>query len=136
MRFGQLVINNDKFTGGDNFSTIMRVAGPKVVTTDDIPEIPFSLKTPIVTLREQENLVCQLTVKKDVAYTHAKWCPISTFTFEKDDSGFKFTFKTINMLSPRKIVIDALLGMKSSAQRPAVNIFSRTLIPAELKLNL
>jgi hypothetical protein len=78
----------------------LNVKGPRWVTTNDIQGIPFEHKTPLTFLKENEEIDCQLIVKKGCGQMHQKWNPVSGITF-KDlaFNQFQFSFDLIGLLT-------------------------------------
>lgn len=127
LRLGQLVIDHTRYTGGDGFKTQLSVKGPKEVTSDDIPGIPFAFPTPLVTLLEGQEIRCELVVKEGLAKTHVKWRPVSTVTLSKEGDLFKLTVKSIGMMPGEEIVKVALTKLEEAANERPINLFFRIL---------
>lgn len=131
LRLGQLVIDNEKYVPSENKDLRYRldVQGPGVVTTRDLKDLPFKYVTPIITLKENQRLVCDCIVKKGQAKTHVKWRPISTFTFSESNDGYEIQFKGIGMLSGKSILQKGFEMMGVAAARPPKNLFFKPPLP-------
>jgi hypothetical protein len=94
-RFGLLVPDqSDEMTG------TLNITGPKLVMCSDIKKLSFIYDMPLVYLKENEQLHCQLTMKKGCGDMHQKWNPVSAITFcEIEYNVFKFNFELIGLLS-------------------------------------
>jgi DNA-directed RNA polymerase alpha subunit len=133
LRLGQLVIDHTRFDPNIHSEAVIEVHGPHYFTTDDIPNIPFTYRTPIVKLKENQQISCKVLVKPGTAKIHVKWRPISIVQLSDAEPYYRLTFKNIGML-PNNIIIDqALEHLTAAAERQPLTIFSRTLIPADYK---
>ena len=147
LRFGQLVIDHTQFNiFEDEFKTRLSVTGPAEVTTDDIPNIPFKYRTPIVLLRDGEKLECDLIVRKgtsgnqrhpvtgEVTVGHVKFRPISGFSIQETESGdgFIFKFKNIGMMETNDIIQAAVDKMPAAITRQPDTLYSRQLVPVNM----
>lgn len=138
LRFGQCVIDNVQYEKilDPNHDTQVRleVEGPKVVTTDDIPLLPFAKTTPIITLLAGQRIICDLVVKKGIGRTHVKWSPVSTCVFREAPEGFDFVVKELGMLPGSEIFQRGYEKILKAASRPAADIFSQTLLPKNVEV--
>lgn len=136
LRLGQCVIDHSRFTlaAGESFTTHIDVSGPIEVTTDHIPNIPFKYKTPIVTLRTGQRIICDCIVRMGQGKTHVKWRPISTFTFTEVEDGYQISFKGIGMMTGYEIIEKGIAKMSAAAKRKPITIFSQPLVPHDLQL--
>jgi DNA-directed RNA polymerase alpha subunit len=145
LRLGQLVIDHTLFVPtkiqGDilmddepSFKTNIIATGPKVFTTNDIPELPFKYETPIMVLRENENIKCEVIVKKGQGKIHAKWKPVSVVSIMELDQGakHKITFKSVGMMSGEEILRKGIEKMKAAAERVPTTQFTRQVVPYNL----
>lgn len=137
LRLGQLIIDNNKFVPPEKGDFKFRIdfSGPGELTTDNIHDLPFRDKTPIVRLRENQRIICDCIVKKGNGNLHIKWRPISIFTFIEVENGFQIKFKSIGMLNPETIIAKGIDKITAAASRPPQTIFSNQLIPNELQIN-
>lgn len=134
LRLGQLVIDNTRFVPpqeGD-FRTTIDVSGPKIFTTDDIPNLPFKFKTPIMALKAGQRIMCDVIVKKGQGKIHVKWRPVSRLNFTEVSGGYKITMKEIGMLTGEEIFRRGLEKMKAASERQPINLFSHPLIPVNI----
>lgn len=135
LRLGQLPIDHTRYKyPGDNVKIRINVEGPLNMTTDHIPEIPFSdPPTPILTLREGEYVVCDVIVEKGTGAQHIKWRPISTIWFDELDDGrniyYEIKYKGIGMMPPEEILEKGINKMDAAAVRPVSSRFSNTALP-------
>lgn len=135
LRFGQLVIDNEKFVPDEKgeFKTTLDFTGPGTLTSDHIPGLPFANKTPLAELKAGQRVWCDLIVKKGKGDTHVKWRPLALCSPPLEvPGGYKITFKEIGMLPGHEIFRRGFDKMKQAAQRPAINLFFQPLIPANL----
>lgn len=133
LRLGQLVIDNSAFIPPEHGDVKVHidVIGPRVVTTESIPNLPFKYVTPFVTLKEGQRIVCDCIVKKGKGADHVKWRPLSTFSFSEEPDGYKITIKGIGMLEGDEIIQKGLEKMGEAARRPPLTIFTNPLIPSQ-----
>lgn len=127
LRLGQLVIDHEKYEHNETPIRI-NVKGPKEFSTKDI-KLPFKYETPIMVLREGETIICDVIVKKGQGKQHVKWRPVSTVSIKEVDEGFKFTIKGIGMMSGDKILLKGLEKIKEASKSPAINLFSKPMVP-------
>jgi len=134
LRLGQLAIDHSRFIPPKegNFKTHIDFQGPGIFTTEHIPELPFKYVTPIATLKRGQKITCDVIVKKGQGKQHVKWRPVSTVTFTEVEDGYKITFKGIGMLSGQEILEKGTIKMKEAAERPALTLFSRPLVPINI----
>jgi DNA-directed RNA polymerase alpha subunit len=99
-RLGLLIpqMNNNIFKGHVN------VTGPKMVRCSDISNLQFIYDMPIIYLREEEQLVCDVIMEKDCGKTHQKWNPVAGLTFCKAEVGFTFTCELLGCVSFEEIL--------------------------------
>ena len=131
LRFGQLVI--DQFDGVplDDLKVRLDVRGPAIVTTDDIIGLKFTYKTPILTLRADQQLLCDCIVKREIGRTHVKWRPISRFTLKPVENGHEIMIEGLGMMSGEDIIRKGLAKIDTATQRPPQTLFSRPLAPTQ-----
>ena len=126
--FGQLVIDNERYPHGDNFTFHFdsKRGGERLdITTDDLVELPFLYKTPITILPAGGHIVADLTVRKGTGRMHCKWRPVSTCMISEEENKYRITFHTIGMLSADSIVRQALANLPRAYEYPPQTIFSR-----------
>ncbi|CAH6420520.1 Hypothetical protein HVR_LOCUS1213, partial [uncultured virus] len=135
LRLGQLVIDHTRFVppAEGDLTIHIDVRGPLNFTTASIPELPFKYETPIVVLREGHRIVCDCKIKRGQGKTHAKWRPISVFTFTEVEDGFQISFKGIGMMDGTTIIEQGIAKMPDAARRPPITIFSQPLIPYNMQ---
>ena len=111
---------------------VLKVTGPRSVTTDDIRGIPFAHRQPLVELGPGEtlDLVCLLEIGN--GFEHAKWLPSAAFRMRKFAGGYRVTFDTLGMLPGEQIVEQAIGSMRQAAETPAINRFFNPLIPSDI----
>jgi DNA-directed RNA polymerase II subunit RPB3 len=134
LRLGLLVIDHNRFVApGDDeepFKTSIKVTGPKLFSTNDIPDLPFKYETPIIPLRENESIECEVIVKKGQGKVHAKWKPVSVVSIKELDQGkHKLTFKGIGMMSGEEIVRKGIEKIRAAAEREPATPFTRQVVP-------
>lgn len=129
LRLGQLVIDHERYTHKENQRIRIDVQGPKEFTTDDIA-LPFKYKTPIMVLRDNERIACDVIVKKGQAKQHVKWRPVSTVVMQPQDDNFKFTIRTIGMMSGKEILSQAIQKLQTgNFDKKGTTMFSNPEIP-------
>ncbi len=136
LRFGQLIIDHTRFQPPEgDFETIIDIRGPKQVTTNDIPELPFAEETPIFELKAGQRVHCKLIVKLGTARTHVKWRPVSVVSINQipDTAGYQMSFKNIGMMPSEEIIRKGVEHIKDTITREPLTIFSRVLTPQNLK---
>lgn len=107
--------------------------GPLHVTTAHLRGLPFKNVHPIVQLRQDEIIDCELVVQQGKGKDHIKWRPVAQCNFWDNDSGtFDFSFKSINMMEPGEIIRQALAGIPDAVNNPPINLFARVLPPREM----
>jgi len=134
LRLGQLVLDHSRLEVDDNvdYKIHIDVQGPSEFTTDDIPELPFRLKTPIATLKAGQRIVCDVFLKKGQGKQHVKWRPVSTVTLREHPRGYLISFKSIGMLWPPDIFEYGYNKMADAARRPPITLFSHPLVPENI----
>jgi len=134
LRLGQLVIDHYRFQAPDegDFKTRIDVQGPLLFTSDHIPGIPFTYTTPIAELKDDQRILCDVVVKLGTADIHAKWCPISKFSYKRLERGFDITIKSVGMLPPEVIFEQGLAKMQDASNQVPDNIFFRQVIPINI----
>lgn len=130
-RLGQLVIDNTRLVIPETgeLKVKMDVTGPKEVTTDDIPGLPFKFKTPITMLRKNERVLCDIIVQQGQGKIHVKWRPIANISFTEAEGGHLIKFKEIGMLTGEEILVRGINKIPAAAARPAQNIFFNKVLP-------
>jgi hypothetical protein len=121
-RMGMIIVDNDKlrtlledgslsFLGGDDPNTAedivlnLNVAGFGYATTEDIENSPY-IPTNIIPLREGEEVVADLILRKAVGADHSNYQPICKFICSKVEKGdgYFVTCRTIGMLGIEEII--------------------------------
>lgn len=146
---GQLVIDQEAYQGGDDYSFLIEWTGPtsdeistrvdnwdglthrrpiREITTDDLPQLPFRYQTPIMMLRKGDLVRARLTLKRGQGRDHVKWRPVSAVALTEQPDGFLLSFREIGMLSGQEIFRRALEKMEEAAQEAAQTIFTRQTI--------
>ena len=124
LRLGQLVIDHTLFQPtGEEFRTNINFSGPGEFTSDDIPGIPFTYRTPIATLLAGQTIKCEVIVKKGIGRTHVKWRPVSTVSIKEQAAGYRLTFKSIGMMPGEQIIREAIPKIEEAANRKPINLF-------------
>lgn len=135
LRLGQLVIDHSRFTPPEegDFRTHIDFRGPGELSTEHIPELPFKFRTPIVTLRAGQSVVCDVIVKRGQAKQHVKWRPVAKVFIEEVENGYLITFKDIGMLTPTEILQKGYDKITEAAHRPPITLFSHPLVPGNIQ---
>lgn len=98
LRFGLLVPDNT--TCDDDTIGILNIKGPQMVMTSHIYNLNIKHDMPICYLKENEELHCELKVKKCCGELHQKWNPVAGITFKDISYGiYQFTFSLIGLLT-------------------------------------
>lgn len=134
LRLGQLVIDHERFTPPENgeFRTRIDFTGPGVLTSDNIPGLPFKFTTPIITLKTGHRIMCDVIVKKGQGKEHVKWRPVSTVVITEVDDGYQFTIKEIGMLTAEQIFTKGIEKMSDAAHRAPITRFFHPLVPSNI----
>lgn len=129
LRLGQLPIDNEAYTGGDNFKVRVELESDEnnyVFTTDDIPSIPFKYSTPILELRKGQKLVCDLIIKKGIGKTHVKWRPIANFSIKNADKyGYNIEITHLDMFNPENLLKMGFDKIDQASKYKPLTIFTQ-----------
>lgn len=139
LRIGQCVINNDEFQYEEGRRYEIDVTGPGEFTTDDIKDIPYKFKTPILSLYKNHRIKGEVVIKKGtcsdqvvdgkIIKGHVNFKPISVCYFDKVENGYLFTIETIGMLSPEEIFRRGYQKIENAINQKPINLFFQQLVP-------
>lgn len=127
LRLGQLVIDNNKFKPTGDLKFKIDVTGPTTFDTTHIPDIPFTYITPIMELKANQRIICDVIVKKGTGYEHVKWRPVATIAYNSiivdNNPAFQFRIKGIGMLSANTIFEKGLAAIQIANKREGTNLY-------------
>jgi DNA-directed RNA polymerase alpha subunit len=138
-RLGMLVIDNEKYEHGDKFKFHVDYTNTSsnnsTFTSDDIKDLIFNMKTPIIELRPNDRIKFDVEVRLGISRDHVKWRPVGPCYIKenKSENTISVIYRNIGMLSDETIVNQAFKYMTITATRPPLNIFYKHHIPAELQ---
>lgn len=138
-RLGMLVIDNENYEQGDKFKFHVDYTNTSddnlTFTSDDIKDLNFNMRTPIIELRPNERLKFDVEVCLGISRDHVKWRPVGPCYIRenKSDNTISIIYRNIGMLSDETIVTQAFNNMLKTATRPPLNIFYKHHIPAQLQ---
>lgn len=136
LRFGMCPINNEEYVHSDDLRARVDVKNeedePIWVTTDDIPNIPFRDRHPIVMLRKDERLLCDIVVRKGTSAQHVKFRPLCNFQFTRIEGGFQIRIKTVGMLNGETVLRRGYEKIEKAAKRGAIATYFKPYVPEKL----
>lgn len=132
---GQLQIDYDKFIEPDADTTTITIRqGPGTFIAENIPGIVFKYHKPVGQVLENQEIVCDIVIKKGKRTEYIKW-KSNDDDFGEDDSGYFFRFKNIGMMTTERIFEAGYAKIREAADRPAITLFSQVLVPANMNPN-
>lgn len=134
LRLAQLVIDHSKFVPPEegDYKTHIDFQGPGEFNSNHIPGLHFKYVTPIAILRAGQRIKCDVIVKRGTGRQHVKWRPVSKFSFDETDNGYKIMITDIGMLTGPEIIQRGFANMATAASRPPITLFSYPLVPTNL----
>lgn len=129
-RLGMCPVDNDKDfeKGEDNFFRL-NVRGPGVVYISDIEGFPFKFDFDLCPLKEKQELILDIYLRKKTGKYHAKFCPVSKVVFNKVDQGFLFEVELTGSISFNELIEKSLNGMSKEIAQPPSTFFTEIVKP-------
>jgi len=124
LRLGLLIIDNEKLTDSQKKSRIhYEITGPLKFNSRHMKEIHFVHNTPIIELRENEQLIFDVIIEEGIGNSNVKWCPVSGVTFDEKDSIIKFKLENLGMLSHESLLQKMIEKQSVTSNRKPITIY-------------
>lgn len=129
-RIGLCPIDNDKdFDTSEKKFFRLNVKGPGVVYVNDIPNFPYKFNFDLCPLKEGQQLIADIYLRRKTGKYHAKCCPVSKVVFKEHEKGFQFDIELVGNVSFNNLIEKTIDNMSKELAQPPTTFFTEIVKP-------
>lgn len=129
-RIGLCPIDNSKdFDKSEKKFFRLNVKGPGVVFTSDIVDFPYKFNFDLCPLKDGQQLILDVYLRKKTSKYHAKYCPVSKVVFKEHEKGFQFDIELVGNMNFNDLIEKSIENMSKELAQPPTTFFTETVKP-------